>query len=116
MSSGGGAMNAVISLMRRREVRRSATIALVWALMFSGSSAIAQARSLTMALASEPSSLDPLFSRTQNNMQTAENMFERLIEQDENLRIRPGLAVSWRAADPLTWEFHLRPNVRFSDG
>ncbi|HEY3538103.1 MAG TPA: ABC transporter substrate-binding protein [Trinickia sp.] len=109
-------MNAVISFMRRREVRRSATIALVWALMFSGSSAIAQARSLTMALASEPSSLDPLFSRTQNNMQTAENMFERLIEQDENLRIRPGLAVSWRAVDPLTWEFHLRPNVRFSDG
>jgi peptide/nickel transport system substrate-binding protein len=108
-------MNAVISFMRRREVRRSATIALVWALMFSGSSAIAQARSLTMALASEPSSLDPLFSRTQNNMQTAENMFERLIEQDENLRIRPGLAVSWRAVDPLTWEFHLRPNVRFSD-
>ncbi|GAB7539664.1 ABC transporter substrate-binding protein [Burkholderia sp. 3C] len=73
-------------------------------------------RDITMALASEPASLDPLFSRTQNNMQTAENLFERLISQDENLQVRPGLAQSWRNLDPTTWEFHLRPGVRFSDG
>ncbi|MEK6346777.1 MAG: ABC transporter substrate-binding protein [Burkholderia sp.] len=73
-------------------------------------------RDITMALASEPASLDPLFSRTQNNMQTAENMFERLISQDENLQVRPGLAQSWRNLDPTTWEFRLRPGVRFSDG
>jgi peptide/nickel transport system substrate-binding protein len=83
---------------------------------FALSHSIAHARSLTMALASEPSSLDPQFSRTQNNMQTAENVYERLIEQDDNLQVRPGLAVSWRTVDPLTWEFHLRPNVHFSDG
>ncbi|MGN6652311.1 ABC transporter substrate-binding protein [Trinickia sp.] len=109
-------MNAVISFMSGRGLKHSVAIALVWGLGFASASTVAQAGSLTMALASEPSSLDPLFSRTQNNMQIAENMFERLIEQDDNLQIRPGLAVSWRAVDPLTWEFHLRPNVRFSDG
>ncbi len=71
---------------------------------------------LTMALASEPSSLDPLFARTQNNQQTSENMFETLITHDADLQIEPGLAQRWRRVDPLTWEFHLRPNVRFSDG
>ncbi|PQV50691.1 ABC transporter substrate-binding protein [Paraburkholderia sp. BL21I4N1] len=103
-------------LLRRRGARRAAALTLAFALGWSGVTATAQARSLTIALASEPSSLDPLFSRTQNNMQTAENMFERLIDQDVNLQVRPGLAVSWRAVDPTTWEFHLRPNVRFSDG
>ncbi|CAE6716792.1 MULTISPECIES: ABC transporter substrate-binding protein [Paraburkholderia] len=114
-------MTAVISSMRRRGLKRALkrtaalALALACGLSFAGVTTSAQARSLTMALASEPQSLDPLFSRTQNNMQTAENMFERLIEQDDNLQVRPGLAVSWRAVDPLTWEFHLRPNVRFSD-
>ncbi|KGE10225.1 ABC transporter substrate-binding protein [Burkholderia gladioli] len=78
--------------------------------------AAAPMREITLALASEPASLDPLFSRTQNNMQAAENMFERLISQDANLQVRPGLAQSWRNLDATTWEFHLRAGVRFSDG
>ncbi|MGX7000927.1 ABC transporter substrate-binding protein [Caballeronia sp. KNU42] len=73
------------------------------------------ARSLTMAVAAEPSSMDPLFSRTQNNQQV-ENIFEHLISRDENLQIQPSLAVAWRVVDPVTWEFKLRPNVRFHDG
>ncbi|MEA3099979.1 ABC transporter substrate-binding protein [Caballeronia mineralivorans] len=73
------------------------------------------ARALTMAVAAEPSSMDPLFSRTQNNQQV-ENIFERLIARDENLQIQPGLALGWRVVDPTTWEFKLRPNVRFHDG
>jgi peptide/nickel transport system substrate-binding protein len=32
------------------------------------------------------------------------------------LRLVPGLALSWRAVDELTWEFKLRPNVTFHDG
>jgi peptide/nickel transport system substrate-binding protein len=75
----------------------------------------ASARTLTMAVAAEPSSMDPLFSRTQNNQQV-ENIFEHLIARDENLQIQPSLAVAWRVVDPTTWEFKLRPNVRFHDG
>ncbi|WP_031357313.1 ABC transporter substrate-binding protein [Caballeronia sordidicola] len=73
------------------------------------------ARALTMAVAAEPSSMDPLFSRAQNNQQV-ENIFEHLIARDENLQIQPSLAVAWRVVDPATWEFKLRPNVRFHDG
>ena len=73
------------------------------------------ARALTMAVAAEPSSMDPLFSRAQNNQQV-ENIFEHLISRDENLQIQPSLALAWRVVDPVTWEFKLRPNVRFHDG
>jgi peptide/nickel transport system substrate-binding protein len=32
------------------------------------------------------------------------------------MKLKPGLAVSWRAIDDLTWEFKLRRNVKFHDG
>lgn len=44
------------------------------------------------------------------------HVYETLLTQDEHLRPRPLLAESWRAVDPLTWEFILRPGVSFHDG
>lgn len=44
------------------------------------------------------------------------HVYESLVETDATLRPRPGLAVSWRLVDPVTWEFTLRPNVRFQNG
>ena len=38
------------------------------------------------------------------------------MEQDEQQRIKPRLALSWRAVDDTTWEFKLRPGVKFTDG
>ena len=32
------------------------------------------------------------------------------------MRLVPALAVAWRLVDQMTWEFELRPNVRFHDG
>src|SRR5439155_4664634 len=32
------------------------------------------------------------------------------------LELQPGLAVSWTAKDETTWEFKLRPNVKFHNG
>jgi peptide/nickel transport system substrate-binding protein len=52
----------------------------------------ALAADLTIGRAAEPSSIDPQFSRTGNNQGTAQLMFGRLIEQDANLQISPGLA------------------------
>ena len=31
-------------------------------------------------------------------------------------RLEPALAVSWQQTSPTTWEFKLRPNVKFQDG
>lgn len=71
---------------------------------------------LTIGHSSEPSSIDPLFSRTGNNQAAAENIFERLVSNNENMQPRPGLAVSWEPLDSTTWEIRLRPGVTFHDG
>jgi peptide/nickel transport system substrate-binding protein len=43
-------------------------------------------------------------------------VFDALTRVDENARLIPGLAESWRAVDPTTWEFKLRRGVKFHDG
>src|SRR5260221_725278 len=44
-------------------------------------------------------------------------LFTGLVSQNNNHNIRPQLALSFDiSADGLTWTFHLRPNLRFSDG
>jgi peptide/nickel transport system substrate-binding protein len=43
-------------------------------------------------------------------------VYEGLIGVDSNLELVPRLAVAWRLVNPTTWEFELRPTVRFHDG
>lgn len=44
------------------------------------------------------------------------NIYEGLVHLDRNLKIKPALAISWGMIDDITWEFKLRPNVRFHNG
>jgi peptide/nickel transport system substrate-binding protein len=50
------------------------------------------------------------------NNSIAEQIFNKLIENDPRQNLKPGLAESWRAVDDLTWEFKLRRGVKFHDG
>ncbi|MCC2664878.1 MAG: extracellular solute-binding protein family 5 [Geminicoccaceae bacterium] len=43
-------------------------------------------------------------------------VYEALIGFDSNLELVPQLATTWQLVGPTTWEFRLRPNVRFHDG
>lgn len=74
------------------------------------------ADNLIIGRATEPSAIDPQFSRSGNNQMTADNMFESLLSTDENLQMHPGLATEWKLVDPLTWEISLRQGVTFHDG
>ncbi len=74
------------------------------------------ATDLTIGRATEPSSIDPQFSRTGNNQMTGELMFERLIAFGPNLNMSPGLATEWKTIDDTTWEIKLREGVKFHDG
>ena len=76
----------------------------------------AEAESIRLALASEHQSMDPHYSRTSPNQNTAAQIFETLVRIDENMQRQPALAVSWQNIDALTWDINLRDGVRFHDG
>ena len=76
----------------------------------------AMAVDLIVGSSTEPAAIDPHFSRSGNSQQIAAQVFNRLVEPDENLQIQPGLAVSWTNLDELTWEVKLREGVTFHDG
>ncbi len=71
---------------------------------------------LKIGLKSEPSSMDPHYHNlTPNNMMSIW-VFDKLVKQDHKQNLKPGLAVSWKPVDDLTWEFKLRKGVKFHDG
>jgi peptide/nickel transport system substrate-binding protein len=71
---------------------------------------------LRMAVEAEITSTDPHYHNLAPNKAVSAHFFDALIMQDEQQRMVPGLAVSWRAIDDLTWEFKLREGVTWHDG
>ena len=76
----------------------------------------AHAAELRIGIAADVTSMDPHFLNLAPNVNVCWHVFDALTHVDENARLVPGLAVSWRTLDPLTWEFRLRRGVRFHDG
>lgn len=59
-------------------------------------------------------SLDPAFAKNQSIMWVVHQLYNTLVEVDENLNIIPSLATHWDISpDRLTWTFHLQKNVFF---
>lgn len=71
---------------------------------------------LILAVLSDASSLDPHGANDVPSVVVQENIFETLVNTDENNEIVPGLAESWEPIDELTWSFTLREGVTFHDG
>ena len=76
----------------------------------------AQARNLVFGRGTEQAAIDPHFNDAGNDVSTNQNIYDRLVEMDAQQVMRPGLATSWRALDPLRWEIRLRSGVTFHDG
>ncbi|MCX2930909.1 ABC transporter substrate-binding protein [Mycobacterium sp. CVI_P3] len=75
------------------------------------------AGNLIAAIAGEPDQLDPQKTTAYFSFEVLENVFDTLVEPDENLEMKPALAESWQVSpDHLTWTFHLRPGVTWQDG
>jgi peptide/nickel transport system substrate-binding protein len=76
----------------------------------------ASAQTLSVGMQTEPGTMDPQFNLLGSNTSALRNIFDTLLSRDPSLQVRPSLAESWRAMDETTWEFKLRPGVRFHDG
>ncbi len=70
---------------------------------------------LRAALTSKIRSLDPARVGDTASSLIASQIYEGLLELDDKLQLRPGLAESWESPDGITWTFHLRKGVRFQD-
>ena len=74
-------------------------------------------QTLIAAIGGEPDQLDPHITSAYFSFQVLENVFDTLVEPDENLVMQPALAESWTVSDDLlTWTFDLREGVTFHDG
>ena len=61
-------------------------------------------------------SLDPAFAKNQSIMWAIHQLYNTLVEVDDQLTIRPSIAKSWElSSDQLVFTFHLRTDVYFHD-
>lgn len=80
------------------------------------SAAHAQPVQITIAQPAEATTMDPGRSTQVLTVNYFYNLYDTLTRWDTALRLQPGLATSWRNVNDTTWEFTLRPGVRFHDG
>jgi peptide/nickel transport system substrate-binding protein len=77
---------------------------------------IAQANVFRWANDGDVNSLDP-YTRSETFLLSFNaNIYEPLVRRDRELRVEAALAERWELVNPTTWRFHLRRNVKFSDG
>lgn len=71
---------------------------------------------LQFAQGSELRTLDPHSATDIYSRRVLSNIFDRLVEKNENLEIVPGLAETWENQSDTRTVFNLRKNVTFQDG
>jgi len=71
---------------------------------------------LIIAQAADINTLDPKFLKGRETQNVLRLMFDSLYHRDNNMQIIPWLATSYENPSPLTWRFHLRQGVKFSNG
>ena len=76
----------------------------------------AQALTVKIATAFDPQTMDPHALALLYHSRIAFQVYESLLNRDEQFKPEPGLALSWSNVDPKTWRFKLRQGVRFHDG
>src|SRR5471032_132202 len=65
---------------------------------------------------SEPASLDAHKVSSDVEFNILSDLFTGLITIDNNGNPHPALAASWENKDNKVWTFHLRPDLKWSDG
>lgn len=75
------------------------------------------ATAVKIASAFDPQTMDPHAIALLYHSRIVNQVYEALINRDEQFRLEPGLATAWRAApDARSWRLTLRQGVRFHDG
>ena len=71
---------------------------------------------VTIAVTTEPSTLDPQAVNDRSSRVVTANLFESLLGRDASTALVPVLATGYEAFDEDTWRFSVREGVTFHDG
>src|SRR5262249_18510113 len=96
-------------------VRLARALAFGIALLGWTAAAAAQAP-LTIVQPAEATTMDPGRSTQVLTVNYFVNLYDTLTRWDADLKLQPGLATTWKNTSDTTWEFTLRPGVKFHDG
>ena len=75
-----------------------------------------QKRDLVVLQPSDITGLDPHGALHTSDIAVKCNIFDTLVRRHPNGTLRPALATAWKRTAATTWEFALRPGVRWHDG
>src|SRR5687767_6846977 len=86
------------------------------AVLFAPASVRAQGTQITISQPAEATTMDPGRSTQVLTVNYFYNLYDTLTRWDAALKLVPGLALSWKNVNDTTWDFTLRPGVKFHDG
>ena len=78
--------------------------------------ALAEQQTLTIALESDPTNIDPRFGTDVNSARVCQIVCNSLIKKDPKSNLVPDLAERWENPDDKTYIFYLKKGVTFHDG
>jgi peptide/nickel transport system substrate-binding protein len=71
----------------------------------------------TISVATEPgTNRDPALASARSDILLNQQIYDWLVEVDDNNQLQPGLATAWDSPDGKVWTFTLRSGVTFSNG
>ena len=98
-----------------RSIRHKTLAAVVLALLMPVA-ALAQGKTLRLASAFDPQSMDPHSLALLYQTRVASQIYEGLVNRGKDYKLEPSLATAWEMVNPMTWRFRLRQGVKFHDG
>ena len=76
-----------------------------------------EGKQLTVQIGPDPETIDPALNSAVDGGNMLLHSFECLLTIDQDGKIAPGQAETWEVSeDGLTWTFHLRDGLKWSDG
>src|SRR5690606_5753831 len=85
-------------------------------LTFGAMPSTAAPKAITVAQQADEGTLDPNMVISGTGLNIVLNIFDTLFHRDEAGNLEPSLALSAQPIDDFTWEFKLRPGVKFHNG
>ncbi|WP_246523056.1 ABC transporter substrate-binding protein [Neoroseomonas eburnea] len=73
-------------------------------------------REVRVGVSQDALTLDPANHRNRETQTVIRNIHDGLLTRDADMRIQPEIADSWRQIDATTYEFRIRPGIRFHSG